>query len=213
MQHQDFTFKTPFAMYIVGQSNSGKTVWISKLLKELDRLLDKDIERIIYCYGVRQPFYDQISRDNRVILNDGPLNLSEIQSYEGKKLVIFDDLCSEVNDKSMFEIFSKGVHHSDINFIFITQDAFMNKRSNRINSTYIVLIRSPADRLQVMNLSKQLFPENTKYMLESYADATSRPYGYLVIDNHALTDPNLRLISNIFTDEQPTVLYTPRDSL
>lgn len=207
------TFKTPFAMYLVGQSNSGKTVWISKLIEEMDTLFDKQIDKIIYCYGVRQPFYEQLSQNSRVFLNEGPMNLSEIRHFEGRKLVIFDDLCSEVNDKSMFEIFSRGVHHSDINFVFITQDAFMNKRSNRINCTYLVLMRSPADRLQILNLSRQLFPENIKYMTESYTDATSRPYGYLVIDNHALTDPSMRLITNIFKDEQPTIVYTPKNSI
>jgi hypothetical protein len=38
-------------------------------------------------------------------------------------------------------------------------------------------------------------------MIEAYADATARPFGYLVVDLHQLTDDRVRFRSNIFSEE------------
>lgn len=205
-----FNLVTPFSMYVVGQSNSGKTVWILKLIDEIDNLCDTKIDKIIFCYSFDQNQYCTLKNDSRVMFNKGPLTLEEIKEIDGKKMIIFDDLCDNIKQSELFEIFSKGVHHSSINFLFVTQNAFMNNRSNRVNCTYLTLMRNPADKLQVMNLSKQMFPENSRYLIDSFNDATARPYGYLVIDNSATTHPDMRLVSNIFKDEGPTVVYVPR---
>jgi hypothetical protein len=50
-----------------------------------------------------------------------------------------------------------------------------------------------------------MFPKHTGYLLDAFYDATSRPYGYLVIDCHQLTPENMRLRTNILPEEKQIV--------
>ena len=51
-----------------------------------------------------------------------------------------------------------------------------------------------------------MFPERVKYFREAYADATSHPYGYLLVDLKTTTPDVLRLRTDIFPDER-TMVY------
>uniref|UniRef100_A0A183C280 UBX domain-containing protein n=1 Tax=Globodera pallida TaxID=36090 RepID=A0A183C280_GLOPA len=59
----------------------------------------------------------------------------------------------------------------------------------RQNAQYVVLMRSPNSVLAVRNLGVQLFPRQLGYFLDAYRQATSQPYGYLMIDMSASSDP------------------------
>ena len=48
----------------------------------------------------------------------------------------------------------------------------------------------------------QMYPKNVDYLLESYNDATKRPYGYLLLDLHQLTPQDIRLQTNILPNER-----------
>ena len=54
-----------------------------------------------------------------------------------------------------------------------------------------------------------MFPGRTDYLMESFRDATSRPYGNLVIDCHQLTPENVRLRTNILPGERQ-IAYVKR---
>jgi hypothetical protein len=59
-------------------------------------------------------------------------------------------------------------------------------------------------------IARQLFPGNSHLMLEAYADACVKKFGYLVVDNSPSTpDPQLRLRTAIFNGETQ-VVYTPK---
>ena len=66
-------------------------------------------------------------------------------------------------------------------------------------------MRNAADKSQVMNLARQLYPGNTKHLLEAYKDSTSEKWGYLLVDMSPETDEKLRLRTNIFPGELLTV--------
>ena len=102
-------------------------------------------------------------------------------------------------------LFTRGSHHRGISVLYLTQNLFPpGKLSHTIslNSHYLVIFRNPRD-------SKQMFPGRTDYLMESFRDATSRPYGYLVIDCHQLTCENMRLRMNILPGERQ-VAYVER---
>lgn len=104
---------------------------------------------------------------------------------------------------------TRGCHHWNTSCIQIVQNLFFNGRTSRINSQYIVLMKNPSDKLQVSTLARQIFPENQKYFKESYEDATREAHGYLMLDLSQNTPEHIRLRTNIFPDQQPTVVYTP----
>ncbi|GFV60524.1 uncharacterized protein TNCV_3471591 [Trichonephila clavipes] len=51
------------------------------------------------------------------------------------------------------------------------------------------------DKSQITHLGRQLYPRKVKFFQECYADATSKPYGYLLIDLKPETDESLRVHS------------------
>ncbi len=51
-----------------------------------------------------------------------------------------------------------------------------------------------------MVLGRQMYPTNVKYFMECYQDATSQPYGYLMIDYKAKTPEQYRLRTGLLSD-------------
>ena len=64
MNPNPFEFKHPFTSMVAGPTSSGKTVIVSKIIKHIDSLVDKKIERIVYCYSLWQNEYDEILKNN-----------------------------------------------------------------------------------------------------------------------------------------------------
>ena len=116
-------------------------------------------------------------------------------------LVVLDDLMSQCsNDQRVAGLFTHGSHHRGISVVYLTQNLFPPGKLSRtisLNSHYFVIFRNPRDSLGISTLAKQMFPGRTDYLMESFRDATNRPYGYLMIDCHLLTPENMRLRTNI----------------
>ncbi len=62
--------------------------------------------------------------------------------------------------------------------------------------------------MQIMVLERQIFPRNTKYVMECYQDATNQPFGFLLVDFKAKTPQRFRLRSGLFSDHQ--VVYVQK---
>ena len=54
--------------------------------------------------------------------------------------------------------------------------------SERRNCPYVILFNNPIDQQQVMTLGWQMYPENPQHLMKQFREATSKPYGYLLID-------------------------------
>lgn len=98
--------------------------------------------------------------------------------------------------------------------LFLTQNFFSQGKGRRdcsLNTHYIVLFKNPRDKQQIHCLSRQVFPENPRFITEAFADATSTPYGYLLLDLTQTIPEQLRVRTNIFPgDNQNTTVYVPR---
>ncbi|KAL3087188.1 hypothetical protein niasHS_005427 [Heterodera schachtii] len=117
-------------------------------------------------------------------------------------LLILDDLLTSIDEKYLSELFTKKSHHQNFAVIFVTQNLFERKiKVARQNAQYVVLMRSPNSTLAVRNLGVQLFPRQLDYFLDAYRQATDQPYGYILIDMSAHSDPVLRLRTKIFKDD------------
>ena len=120
---------------------------------------------------------------------------------EGKKktLVIIDDLMNET-DKSVSNLFTKGSHHHDLSVLHLVQNLFDKNKHTRtisLNAHYLFLFKNPRDASQITHLAKQMYPGHVHYLQEVFADATSKPYGYLLIDLKQETPEHLWLRTNI----------------
>ena len=100
----------------------------------------------------------------------------------------------ETNEQ-VTRIFTKFSHHRNISVMFLTQNLFhKNVRSITLNSHYLVLFKNIRDAQQISYLAHQMFPKNSKYMLEVFTDGMRKPNSYLVVDLRADMDDSMRLI-------------------
>jgi len=198
-------FKMPFTCLVSGPTGSGKTVFIRKLINNHSKLFKNSLPniRILWCYGIFQPFMN-IPFTNYVQIKyiEGMPTDSLINEYKPNILII-DDLLNEFDkNKKLENIFIKKSHHKNISVIFAVQNLFHKSlRTISLNCHYIVLLKNPREASQVMNLAKQIYPGNSKYMTEAYKDSTNKPYGYLLLDLTPDTPEEIRLRTRIFPDE------------
>jgi len=80
-----------------------------------------------------------------------------------------------------------------------------------LNSQYIVLMKNDRDKQQISILSRQISPNNSKYIIEAYQEATKDPYDYLLLDFAPETNNTIRLRSKIFPHQFPMVTYLERN--
>ena len=132
--------------------------------------------------------------------------MNELTKGHDNSLIVLDDLMSQCsNDPRVADLFTRGSHHRGISVLYLTQNLFPPGKLSRtisLNSHYMLIFRNPRDSLGITTLAKQMFPKHTDYLLEAFRDATSKPYGYLLIDCHQLTPENMRLRTNILPGEQ-----------
>ena len=200
----DCKFKCPTTIMVAAPTKAGKTTLVNKILDNREKMFDIIPKSIYWCFSESQPSYS-LKYVNYI---KGLPDMKKFQNDKTHKLLIIDDLMSE--SKNLVDIFTKGCHHWNMTIIFILQDIFYDKkRTNRINSQYIILMKSPGDKLTALNLAKQMFPKNTNYFMDAYSKATEKPHGYLLIDLEQNTPECLRLRTNILPNET-TIVYTTK---
>ena len=207
--HTNITFQHPFSMMVTGPSASGKTEWTRKLL--LSTLIQPPSERIIWCYGQWQPLYEDLQKKLPSIefVHGIPeyLNSSQFINPSQRNLIVFDDLMTEAKcDQRIADIFTRGSHHRNLSCVYLTQNIFPQGKACRdiaLNTQYLVLFNNPIDRQQVATLARRIYPSTSAMFMKRFEDATSRPYGYLVVDLKPNTTEQDRLKTDIFESSDP----------
>ena len=125
-----------------------------------------------------------------------------------KYLLIFDDSYEEsCNSKAFVDIATAG-RHLGLSTIYIKHNLFHQSKLARdveLQNTHIVLFKSPRDVMQVTTLSTQLGLGSE--LIDWYRDATSVPFGHLLIDLSPRTDDRLHYCTN--TGSIPSKIYIP----
>ena len=182
----------PFTCIVSGSTGSGKSVFTLKLIEHAREIISPPSERILYCYGEYQQIFDNYPG---VEFHDG---LPEVSSFDGNKrtLLMMDDLMTSMDDR-VVGIFTKISHHRNLSVVYLTRNLFYKKnkltRTLSLNSHYIVLFKNVRDATQVAILARQMYPGKSAFMIEAFKNATSAPYGYLLIDLKQETETNLDL--------------------
>jgi len=201
-------FKSPCSILLAGPTCCGKTTWVIKLVKNAKEMFETTPTRIVYHYAEYQPVFDDMSK--HVELCQGLPNLEELRS-DGHTLCIVDDMMDEASKNDVVtKMATRFCHHANVTLVFLTQNLFQkNQRTARINMTYLVLFKNPADKSQIMYLARQMYPSTSQALTEAYTDATERSHGYLIVDLSQDCREERRLRTNIFPDESPTFVYVP----
>jgi len=203
----DTALQHPFTCMVVGPTKAGKTEFVKRLIRHASEMIQPVPKEIWFCYTEWQPGYKDIQ--SLVRFHEGPAPTEELKASSAvPKLIIQDDMMCK-KDKSLIELFVRGSHHWNLSCIHIVQNAFFGDRTSRVNAQYLVLMKNPSDRLQIMCIGRQLFPGKQPYFIESYEDATEKPHSYLLVDMNQSTPDICRLRTNIFPGED-MVIYAPK---
>ena len=119
--------------------------------------------------------------------------IDSLKNNGTKYLLIFDDSCEEIcNSKAFVDIATAG-RHRGLTTIYIKHNVCHQSKLGRdveLQNTHIVLFKSPRDVMQVTTLSTQLGLGSE--LVDWYRDASSVPFGLLLIDLSPRTDDRLR---------------------
>ena len=88
-----------------------------------------------------------------------------------------------IENKSLLNLFTVGSHHKKISTIFLTQNIYGKGKYARTISAEFSLhgsFKKLRDQSQVVQLSRQLYPGDTKFFQEVFKLATEEKYGHLI---------------------------------
>jgi hypothetical protein len=209
-------FHHPFTLLISGPTSSGKSTITFRIIKHRFEMISEPLKKVLYCLPEGQTIKlpDFISHDENVEFHQGLPDMEQLSTNKTTSngfLLILDDLMSET-DGNIMNLFCRQSHHMNISVIFLVQNLFFggNKfyRSISLNSHYIILTKNPREKKQISILSSQVYPENVKFVKESFADATLEPFSYMLIDVTQRTPDCLRMRARIFPDDIPrNIIY------
>lgn len=208
-----FEFLHPFSMIIAGVSQSGKTELLKKII-ENKHVISPTPKQIVISYTENQSAYsDILNTDPCVNLVQGLDFDDSIFNKNIPCLIVIDDQMSDaVKTEKIQNLFIRGVHHSSTSLILISQNLYPQGkfgRDIRLNSHYIVIMKSPTFASQIAFLGRQIFPNNLSFLTDAYKKATTEPYSYLVLNLHPLCHDNLRVCQGIFNKKE-RIFFVPK---
>ena len=214
---------------LVGPSETGKLQPIYNGLKT--GKFQPKFDKIYFLYQHSQPLHDVMQNEIENLEFVRGVNFKFIDSLENngtKYLLTFDDSCEDICKSKAFADIATAGRHRGLSTIFIKHNLFHQSKLGRdveLQNTHIVLFKSPRDVMQVTTLSTQLGLGSE--LVDWYRDATSVPFGHLLIDLSRLTDDRLRYCTNtgcksskfcipdrvkhskVLNDEHTKSLYSP----
>ena len=125
--------------------------------------------------------------------------------YQRNILVLDDQMGVASSSNSVADLFTKGSHHRNLTVIYLVQNVYNQGKSQRtisLNSHYSVVFRNSQDASQFRTMAYQICPSNGKWLVNAFTYATSKPYGYLVLDHHPSTPEDQTVATNILPGEQ-----------
>ena len=181
-----FVFHHPSTHLIAGPTGCGKTQYVLKILRH--KMIEPWPRRLIWVYSEWQSAYDEARRldSNIEFIHGYQPGLYDSITPDSTNLVILDDQMSDAGgSKQLADLFTQGSHHRNLSIIYIVQNVFDKGKSHRtasLNSHYITLFKNARDQVQIETLARQGFAQNAKRFTNTFRQATSEPFSYLVID-------------------------------
>ena len=188
----------PSRTVVCAPSMGGKTLWaVSTILRK-----DSPWSRVIVmCHEIskEQELFKKLRKEFKgkggvIYVNGLPQTEEEEKEVmdlmvEGRTkcmptVIVVDDLMQDSDGgrgaKFLSRLFTAS-RHANCSVMNLIQTV-MHSRRNRQNADYMVLFDFPSCADAVLALSRQLSPEDKgKRVMQAYRQATSKPYGYLLI--------------------------------
>lgn len=199
-------FKHPFTATVAGPTSSGKTVFVRRLLTHHRSLttIGKGTINVIWCYGSWQSSYTEEIPGCNIHYHQGLVTIDQVKKLRPHMIVI-DDLMNEcAGNPELSAFFTKHSHHEQVSDVFIIQNLFYQAKEMRnisLNSHYVVAMKNPRDREQLLNFAKQMYSGRRKVLEEVFNDAFKKPFSYILFDFKNDTPESMRLRTRLFPEE------------
>ena len=194
---------------LVGPSETGKLQLLYNWLKI--GTFQPKFDDTSFFYQHSQPLYDVMQKESENLQFVQGVNFEFIDSLKNngtKYLLLFGDPREKIcNSKAFVDIAAAGRHRC-LSRSYIKHNLFHHCKLERdvaLQNTHVVLFKSPRDVMQVTTLSTQLGLGSE--LIDWYRDATSVPFGQLLIDLSPRTDDRLRYCTN--SGSVPSEIYIP----
>lgn len=207
--------KAPFTMGVFGSRATGKSVFTKQLLLNQERYIFPIFEKIVWIYKHYQDniFHDlqEKFKNKLVLLKEFP-DFNSIGKQENTVIIIDDLIAETVDSKEIQDLYISG-RHLNISIISLSQNLFIKGKytttMNR-NTDYLVLFGNIRDQTIIRSLSYQMYPNNAKFLIDSYNDAIKTKFGHLFLDCKPDSSPLARVRGNIFKFHDKLVVYLPK---
>ena len=179
-------------MAVCGPSCCGKTEPIFQML--LRNTFYPKFNSIYYFYQHEQPKFSSIERNLNIFFTkfSGFDFISQLENC----LLVFDDSCEDIfNDKEFSKLATAG-RHRNISIIYVKHNLFQQCKWSRtigLNTTHIVLFKSPRDIQQITYIGKQL--DNTIFFKRKLRVSNKITLWLLT---HRLGSQDFRLLALLF---------------
>jgi hypothetical protein len=207
----DVTWKHPFTCMVAGPTSCGKTSFVIEMVKQASRLIGPAPELIVWVHDDYQPALEVLK--DKVTFWDSLDGVDDLPT-DRPVLLIVDDQMAEAGEK-MEKIFTKGSHHRNMSVVYIVQNLFDKGRHHRtisLNTHYLICFKNPRDATQIQTLAAQMFPGAARLVKQAFADATRKPWGYLMFDFRQDTPEDLRLRSGVLPNDVDKQVYVIEQS-
>ena len=169
---------------------------------------------IMYCFGIHQSLFEEMEKTSQTsrFTKDYPHRRSSTNSRQtdatpdrvgrcdapsrterGHGIVIYPGMSPPQTERR--------VHYTE----HVPQ--WNEIENHRIKHN--MMMKNVRDVSQVASLGRQLFPGRSKILTSAFADATSLPFEYLVVDMSPHSEDTYRLRTCVFPGEDP-IVYVPK---
>lgn len=201
-------------MLVVGPSGSGKSSFISALIRNREKVIDKKISKIIYCSQYESSMPKELLRDPAVSFFSGLPTEEMIENPSGDSLLfILDDLMeASFASNIVSRLFTQG-RNRQCGAILMSQNLFPSGSKSRnvsLNCSYICIFKALRDLSSINHLARQIAPGHARAFSEMFYKNTAEPYSYVFLDLHQEGNDLLRYRSDILSS-YPTIFVDDAD--
>lgn len=202
-----YRMKHGSTILVAGAGNSGKTFFLIDLMKNKDKVFDKQIDKIIYVYNSNyQPVFDEYKKSHFDAVFVPTVEEAEGEIETGKNcFIIFDDQMLRLENDRNFntyisDFWIQRAHHCNLTVCLVSQNLYSKAlRSIFLNTTYLVVFKMVRDKSQLQYLNRQYMPGARTFLISSMDIATKdNPHKYLLFDFNSCTPDRFRLRNFVY---------------
>lgn len=217
----DLRFVQGSTHLMVGPSGSGKTFRVADILRLKNQIIQngESVRNVVFYFSTWQPVYGKLKEEKIVskFVNKCPSNadfIDDVKEYQndGGSIVVIDDFMSDIN-KDLVEIVTVSSRHMNTSTFILFQSLFPANPLGRqisLNVKYLHVHKNPRENAQIQYLARQLRPDDYKWIIEAYHEATSKPYSCFLIDLIQSREEHLRFRSNYLPHEFPMIAWVSK---